>query len=92
MTVQEASQIAHQDPVPTLTARWGETVTLARQRVAALTDSLRDLDKLADTLAEHDLTIATDLGPIGNAAHAAWVTVSEHKADHPHPFELPRSA
>ena len=68
MTVQEARQIAQCDPVPTLTARWGETVTQARQRVAALTDSLRDLDKLADTLAEHDLTIATDLGPIGNAA------------------------
>lgn len=91
MTIQEARAIAQSDPVPVLTARWGEITATARQRVAALTDSLRELEKLREQLREHDLTIGTDLGPVGNAARAAFTTTEEHKSRHDHDFALPRA-
>lgn len=91
MTLAEARQLAQSDPVPTLTARWGELTAEARKRVAALTDSLRELDKLTQQLAAHQLTISTDLGPVGNAARAAYVTTLEHAEKHEHDFQLPRA-
>lgn len=91
MTVQEAHALAQSDPVPVLTARWGDLTAEARKRVAALTDSLRELDKLTQQLAAHNLTIGTDLGPVGNAARAAYVTTVEHAEKHEHDFALPRA-
>lgn len=92
MTIAEARAIAQSDPVPILTARWGELTATARQRVAALTDSLRELERLEEQLAAHDLTIGTDLGPIGNAARAAYTTTQEHTARHDHDFALPKAS
>lgn len=93
-----ADQISHvriitPDPVPVLTARWGETVATARQRVSQLEDSLRDLDKIRGQLAAHQITVGEDLGATGNAAMAAWKTCETHKVDHDEPtFTLPRDA
>lgn len=74
-----------QTPVPNLTKRWGETVHETRRQVAQLEASLGELAKIKDTLAEHGLTVATDLGPTGNAAAAAFATTQNHKADHAAP-------
>lgn len=63
--------IAQSDPVPNLTASWGDIVTSARSCVESLTTILRSLDKVQDHLAERGLTVEVDLGPIGNAAAAA---------------------
>lgn len=92
MTIQEARALAQSDPVPILTARWGEATALARQRVADLTASLRDLQTLTDQLSEHDLTIGTDLGAVGNAAMAAWRTTEEHRDKHDHDFAMPKAS
>lgn len=72
MTISEARAIAQSDPVPALTKRWGEITQVARQRVQALEDSVRELDKITEQLAAHDLVVATDLGPTGNAARSAY--------------------
>ncbi len=89
MTPQAVRAIAQADPVPTLTARWGETVAVARQRVQALTDSLRDLDKLKATLEGHGLTVSTDLGPVGNSAA---VTRRDIEAQNDRDFALPKAS
>lgn len=92
MTIAEARANAQSDPVPILTARWGEVTATARQRVAALTDSLRELERLSEQLGAHDLTIGTDLGAVGNAARAAFVSIEEHKVKHDHDFQLPKAS
>lgn len=89
MTVQEARQLAQSDPVPALSKRWGEITLVARQRVQAVEDSLRELDKITEQLAAHDLVVATDLGPTGNAARAAFTALL---ADQTAPaFTLPKA-
>lgn len=89
MTVQEARALAQTDPVPTIVARWGEAAAEARRQVDRLEDALRTLAKQEALLAEHDLTVSTDLGPTGNAAKAAWVTTLEHRERHDHDFVAP---
>ena len=84
--------LAQSDPVPTIVARWGETVHETRRRVAALEDSLRELDQLRDQLAERQLEVAVDLGPVGNAAAVTRRTVLEHEDRHAGDFTMPRSA
>lgn len=64
-------QVAQSNPIPSLAARWGDTVADARKKVAALDDSLRELDHLTSLLAGYELVVATDLGPVGNAARSA---------------------
>jgi len=88
MTAAEATRIAQADPVPALTRRWGEVTLTARQRVAALEDSLRELDTITEQLAAHDLVVATDLGPTGNAARNAF-TAARADAD-TQAFRLPK--
>jgi hypothetical protein len=71
MNASEATRLAQTDPTPQMVARFGEYQLEARSRLAYLVDTLRNLDKLADELAEHAITVSVDLGPIGNAAAAA---------------------
>ena len=81
--------LAQQDPIPNIVTRWGETVTETRRRVAALEDSLRDLDTIQAQLAERNLTVSCDLGPVGNAAAAARRTIDEHQERHAGDFQMP---
>jgi hypothetical protein len=81
--------VAQQDPVPTIVTRWGDAVHTARARVAALTDSLRELDKIAGTLAEKGVVVHVDLGPIGDAAAAARRDLEQEPA---RTFALPKPA
>lgn len=93
MTDDDARTLAQSDPIPVLTARWGNLSAAARKTVARLNDDLRELDTVTGQLAKHGLTVATDLGPVGNAAAAARVTVAEHKQTHDRPgFQMPRQA
>lgn len=90
MTVTEARTLAQSDPVPALSKRWGEITLTARQRVQALEDSLRELDKVTEQLAAHDLVVATDLGATGNAARAAYTaSLMDRERDG---FRLPGAA
>jgi hypothetical protein len=84
-------RIVTPEPVPNLTKRWGEAVHTARTRVAALEQSLKELVDLTEQLGGHGLTIASDLGTIGNSAMAAFKTMGEHDAAHPKTFALPRA-
>lgn len=87
MSPETARQIAQSDPVPILSARWGQVAADTRKAVAALDDKLRELDTLTEQLAERDLVVATDLGPVGNAARAArTASLSDAQA---RPFTLP---
>jgi hypothetical protein len=72
MTADQIRHLAQADPVPILTARWGEISAEARRRVAALEDSLRELDQVTADLAGHDLHVATSLGATGDAARHAF--------------------
>lgn len=89
MTAAEATRLAQTDPVPNLTAQWGQLAAEARRKVDGLAQTLRELDKVRDALAKHDLDVAEDLGPIGNAAAAARRDL-EKRRDEPH-FEMPRA-
>lgn len=89
MSAAEISHVrilAQTDPTPMIVARWGEAVTEARTRLDALTDSLRELDKLQGQLAERDITVSVDLGAVGNAAA---VTRRDIDRENPRTFELP---
>lgn len=92
MTQDAVRTIAQADPVPTLTARWGEATKLARERVTAVADSCRELARLEEQLGEHDIKMVAGLGPIGDAARAAFVTTEEHKARHDHDFQMPKAS
>lgn len=91
MTLADARTLAQADPVPNLTANWGHLAAKARRQVDDLASTLRELDKVQQTLGERGLTVATDLGPIGNAAMAAWRTTQEHKERHDHDFVMPKA-
>lgn len=71
MTESTVRQLAQSDPVPNLMANWATYATTAGNIVGRLTDCLRELDKLQDQLAAHDITVDIDLGQIGEAARAA---------------------
>ena len=87
MTDDTVRQLAQSDPVPALTKRWGEVTRGARNRVVNLEDSLRELAKITEQLAAHDLVVATDLGPTGNAARAAFqAAVADARSEH---FSMP---
>jgi hypothetical protein len=79
MTAAEATRLAQSDPVPNLTTQWVEAMTTARKSLSALTRALREVDGLSKTLAEHDVTVRVDLGPIGNAAAAARRDLEKNK-------------
>jgi ABC-type phosphate/phosphonate transport system substrate-binding protein len=79
--------LAQSDPVPNLTARWAAYVKQAGDLVSELSAVLRDLDKTADQLAEHKVTVSVDLGPIGNAA-ASTRRDLEKRSDTP-TFKMP---
>ena len=66
-----AVALAQTDPVPVLSARWGQTAAEARRKTESLVATLRELDQVAADLEGHGLTVDVDLGPIGNAAAAA---------------------
>jgi hypothetical protein len=78
------------NPIETLTTRFGQTANDAKQQTERLATTLRELDHLADQLTEHHLTVSVDLGPIGNAAAAARRDLEKRK-DAP-AFKLPRPA
>lgn len=88
MTAAEATRLAQSDPVPNISANWTAYAVAARTAVEKLTGILRDLDKTTEQLAEHDITVSVDLGPIGNAAAAARRDL-EKRRDEP-TFEMPR--
>jgi hypothetical protein len=71
MTAAEATRLAQTDPTPTMVARFGEYQMEARARLANLVITLRQIDTLREQLADHNITVSVDLGPIGNAAAAA---------------------
>jgi hypothetical protein len=87
MTAAEATRLAQTDPVPNLTGQAGQLAADARRKLDNLIYTLRELDKIRGTLAEHDITLEVDLGPIGNAAAAARRDL-EKKRDQP-TFKLP---
>lgn len=87
MTAAESTRLAQSDPVPNLNNQWVTAVVNARVHLRDLTRALRELDKTAETLLEHDITVSVDLGPIGNAAAAARRDL-ERKNDTP-TFKLP---
>lgn len=91
MSPAEARTLAQSDPVPTLTARWGTASAAARRSVERLVSDFRELDKVRSLLKEHGLTVSEDLGPVGNAALAAWRTTEEHARTHTSTFSLPRA-
>ena len=91
MTEGQVRALAQTDPVENLTKNWGNLASKARHRVEELAGILRELDKVQQTLGERGLTCSTDLGPIGNAAFAAWRTTQEHKERHDHDFQMPGS-
>lgn len=88
MKTAEARTLAQSDPVPNLTQRFGETTQEARKLLQRLTLTLCELDDIAGILAEHDVTVSVDLGPVGNSA-AATRRDLEKQRDTP-TFELPR--
>ncbi len=64
--------LAQSNPVPNMTSAWTSNVEHARTSIENLTVLLRHIDKIATVLKErHDIVLAADLGPIGNAAAAA---------------------
>ncbi len=64
--------MAQANPVKNLTAAWTADVQAARATIDTLNLLLRRLDKTATTLEDcHDLQLAVDLGPAGNAFAAA---------------------
>ncbi len=64
--------MAQSNPVPNMTSAWTSNVEHARTSIENLTVLLRHIDKIAAVLKErHDIVLAADLGPIGNAAAAA---------------------
>ena len=81
--------LAQQDPTSTIINRWGDTVTEARARLTAFETSLRELDKLHQQLAERNLTVAVDLGPIGNAAASVRRDLERETG---RTFEMPKGA
>jgi hypothetical protein len=87
MTAAEATRLAQTDPVPNLTGQAGQLAADARRKLDNLIYTLRELDKIRGTLAEHDITLEVDLGPIGNAAAAARRDL-EKQRDQP-TFKLP---
>jgi hypothetical protein len=89
MTTANVRVLAQADPTPTIVTRWGEAVTVARERLSAFEDSLRELDKLHAQLAERDLTVSVDLGQVGNAAAAARRDLDKQTGQ---TFALPKGA
>jgi hypothetical protein len=87
--MQPAISLAQQDPVPNLVARWGQLATEARSRVQALEQTLRELDRTQAQLAERDLTVSVDLGPVGNAALSVHLDLSKER---PAGFSMARTA
>jgi hypothetical protein len=79
-------ELAQQDPVPNMTARYGQVVEDARKRLDLFVNCLRVLDGLQDDLAEKGVVVNVDLGPIGNAAAA---TRRDLERDNPNKFKLP---
>ncbi len=90
MNISHVRVIAQHDPVQTLTARYGEAVATARRKVDLLTDALRDLDKTAALLAEAGVTIAADLGPVGDSAAAARRDMESDTREMERTFALPQ--
>ncbi len=87
---EPARQIAAHDPVQTLATRYGQTYSQALHEIEKLTHTLRQLEKEHNALREHGLLIDADLGPVGNAAQAAWRTMEAHRANHAAPtFRAP---
>lgn len=76
MTDDRIRQIAQSDPTSQIVERWGDAVIETRKRVAALEDSLRELEQVTGQLAERQLVVATDLGPTGNSARSAWLAAT----------------
>ena len=73
MTNEQVRTLAQTDPTSTIVERWGHEVIATRNAVTVLEARLRDLQKATDDLAERNLVVATDLGPTGNAARAAYM-------------------
>ncbi len=80
--------IAQQDPVPTMTARFGVAVATAGKQVANLTDTLREIDKIAGQLHERGITVNVELGPVGDTAAAARRDMERETGN---TFEMPRN-
>jgi hypothetical protein len=87
MNESAVRQLAQSDPLPNLSATWTDTAVEVRRLVDNLNVRLRELDKLQATLAEHDITVDIDLGPIGNAARS---TRRDLERDTGRTFEMPR--
>jgi hypothetical protein len=81
-------EFAQSDPAPKLTARWGEATADTRRVLAQLVVYLRELDALQEQLAERDITVDINLGPIGNAA--ASVRRDVEKKDRTPKFSMPQ--
>ncbi len=83
-------EVAQRNPVPTLAAGWTADIERARNLIDNLTMILRSIDKTARILEErHDIKLAADLGPIGNAAAAARRDLEKQQ---PAGFSLPKPA
>jgi hypothetical protein len=79
MAATPAISLAQSDPTPNLVARWGQLATEARTRVQALEQTLRDLDRTQKQLADRNLTVSVDLGPVGNAALSVHLDLSKER-------------
>jgi hypothetical protein len=84
-----ARNLAQADPTPNLVARWGQLATEARARVQALEQTLRELDRTQAKLAERNLTVSVDLGPVGNVAMS---TRRDLEKERPAGFSLPKAS
>lgn len=82
----QVRQLAQSDPVPNLSAQWTDSIVTVRKRIADLTRDLREMDDLADKLADHEINVSAELGPIGNAAAAARRDLERQK---PNTFAMP---
>lgn len=88
MNEQAVRAVAQSDPVPNLTARWGEVAQKTSRAVDVLVVCLRELDSVQEQLANREITVDINLNPVGEAAKAARRDL-ERQRDEP-TFVMPR--
>ncbi len=82
-------KVITRDPADALAQQLGEATEQARNAVFHLVGALRGLDSVIGKLAEHQIEVKVDLGPIGNAAAAARRDLERQNDSRPS-FRLPQ--
>ncbi len=81
--------LTQQDEQKNRLADWADAVITANTRLRAITDTFRELELLEEQLTGHGYHLKADLGPVGDAARAAYQTLSGETG---RTFEMPKSA